>query len=100
MLFKHTIARPILTALLMIVGLTAGAGLLPLGSGPLGPEVAAAHSVCDQHYSHTHGVVWPWISIDDFHSDGDGVGPKGYETHWTKHKNNKSKNIAKDWCDS
>ena len=101
MLLKRVLGRKVLLGLLLVAGLALGAvGIGPLGSGPLAPGVVAAHSVCDQHYSHTHGWVWPWISTDYFYADGDAVGPQGYETHWTEHKNNKSKNIAKDWCDS
>ena len=53
MVFKHAIRRTNLLA----VSLTASVGLLPFGSGPLGPEVASADSRCHQHYSHTHYTV-------------------------------------------
>ena len=100
MVFRHAIGRPILIALLLVVGLAAGVGLVPFGSGPLGPEVVSADSRCDQHYAHNH-YRWNGIKIDQYNDHGQVlIGDYGYETHWTEHWRGSIDNVMYDQCDS
>ena len=94
MVFKHAIRRTNLMALLLVVSLTASVGLLPFGSGPLGPEVASADSRCHQHYSHTHYTVWPATRTDEYSSHGTYLRPATNQNwHWIDHENSVYR-----WC--
>ena len=100
MLFRHAIGRPIVIALLLVVGFVgfvgfaADVGLVPSGSSPLGPEIVFADSRCDDDYDHTHGWGW-WRRTDAWQSHGYGINPNnGLFDHWTDHENS-----PKDWCD-
>ena len=69
MLFRHAIGRPILIAVLLVVGLAVGSAVLtPFGSGPLGPDTVSADSRCHSHEDHTHGWgIWRRLDAFDTH---------------------------------
>ena len=92
-LLKRALCRQTLIALLLVVGLTLGVvGLGQTGVGFPGAETVSAHSICDQHRSHTHGYSW-WQRTDEYDEHGNGMSPQGYYSHWVRHENS-----SKDWC--
>ena len=93
-LLKFAAGRQILVLLLVIALASGAAGLIPFGSGPLGPEAVSADSRCDEHYYHTHGAGW-WMRTDAYSGGGYGLGPHGYVTQWADHENS-----VRDWCSS
>ena len=90
MLFTKVRIHRILAVLLLVVAMVAVA----VPPAPIGVTPVSAHSRCDEHYSHSHGIGF-WRRTDAFSKHGDGVGPKGYWTHWADHENS-----DRDWCDS
>lgn len=90
MLFIKVRIHRILAVLLVVIALAA----VTIPPAPIGVAPVSADSVCDHHYPHTHGKWW-WERTDVPLEHGNGIGPRGYYTHWVRHTNS-----IIDWCDS
>lgn len=90
MLFTKVRIHRILAVLLLVLAMVAVA----VPPAPIGVTPVSADSRCDQHYSHSHGVGF-WRRTDEYRKHGQGMGTRGYETHWVLHSNSVS-----DWCDT
>lgn len=90
MLFIKVRIHRILAVLLVVIALAA----VTIPPAPIGVAPVSADSVCDHHYVHAHGKWW-WKREDAPIAHGNGIGPRGYSTHWILHTNS-----SVDWCDS